>query len=101
MKKVVLSASMIVAAIIGVGFVSGKEVVTFFARFEIIGVLFALFAGVCFGLVVYYFLLKSSKINDVIFSQKTQNCTKTCEKPHQNMQNLQISVIFQKILMVV
>lgn len=101
MKKVILFTSIIVGAIVGVGFISGKEVVTFFARFGVIGLLFSVFAGVCFGVLIYYFSINNKNVSTLIYSKKPQNCVKTCEKWHQNNEKLQISVIFQKVLLCV
>ena len=100
MKKVINCCIVILSSIIGVGFVSGQELLVFFARFGLFGCVCSIFAGVLFGLAVAYFLYKPPKLASKTNFKKPQNLLKTSEKRYQNDKNIKISAIFNKVLLV-
>ena len=100
MKKILIGSLIICSSIVGVGFVSGKEVYNFFAAYGIVGFVFSLAASVAFGFVIYYFLNNAKDVDHLIFIKKPQNCVEKCEKPYQNGKNIKIIAIFNYLLKV-
>ena len=100
MKKVLQASLVLVSAIVGVGFISGKEVVTFFAKFGLVGLIFAVIASIIFGITIAYFLLKSNDIDKLLFCKKPQNSIKQSEKVAQNDKIYSINAIFKNLLLV-
>ncbi len=100
MKKVLQTSLVLVSAIVGVGFISGKEVVTFFAKFGLAGLIFAVIASIIFSITIAYFLFKSNDIDKLLFCKKPQNLIKQSEKVPQNDKIYSINVIFKNLLLV-
>ena len=61
--KVLTLIFMILGCFLGAGFVSGKEIATYFSKFGNYSVLAIIFAGVLFFLLIYLFLWLSNKTN--------------------------------------
>ena len=59
MKRAFAVAFSLVGTLVGVGFISGREIYSFFARFGVFGLISAVISSVIFGLAVYMFLAKS------------------------------------------
>lgn len=58
MKKAFVVAFSLVGTLVGVGFVSGREIYSFFARFGVFGLISAAISSVIFGLTVFCFWRK-------------------------------------------
>ncbi len=101
MKKIFNASLLILSSIIGVGFISGKEIYSFYARFGLSGLIFGMITGVLFAFCIVYFLNNSKNIEDIFYKEKTQNCEKLNEKCYQNDKNIKISAIFEKMLKVI
>ena len=67
MKKEFVVAFSLVGTLVGVGFVSGREIYSFFARFGVFGLISAAISSVIFGLTVFMFLAKSqaTQVSDI------------------------------------
>ena len=67
MKKAFVVAFSLVGTLVGVGFVSGREIYSFFARFGVFGLISAAISSVIFGLTVFMFLAKSqaTQVSDI------------------------------------
>ncbi len=78
MKGIFISAFSYVAALMGAGFASGQEIVTFFVVFEKFGIvgiaLSALLIGIFGGLVSEYAMLTSTGYNQIISELMSQRC---------------------------
>ncbi len=59
MKKALAVAFSLVGTLVGVGFVSGREIYSFYARFGVFGLISAAVSSAIFGLVVFMFLAKN------------------------------------------
>lgn len=65
MKKGITISLILMGAFIGVGFASGKELVTFFARFGKFAIFLALIAGLFFGLIVWLKIKTENSYNKI------------------------------------
>lgn len=65
MKKGITISLILMGAFIGVGFASGKELVTFFARFGEFAIFLALIAGLFFGLIVWLKIKTENSYNKI------------------------------------
>lgn len=82
-KKLLLNALAITGGIIGVGFASGKEVLSFFVKSGYIGLVFCLLAGCLFTVFSYMILTLEARKNhtsDKIWLNKKRNLTPNAVK---------------------
>lgn len=87
-KKAFFNALAITGAIVGVGFASGREVYSFFAKFGYLSLLMCFFAGLLFALICYLVLRLSYLDNsDLTINKKRKIEVSECEKPLRNDQN--------------
>lgn len=81
----------ICGGIVGAGFASGKEIVTFFARFGFISLFFCAVAGVLFALFSYFILIMQ-------FNKNCKNDAKTCKNSIKRMDSSDKNMIYTIIL---
>ena len=74
--------------------------VTFFAKFGLAGLIFAVIASIIFSITIAYFLFKSNDIDKLLFCKKPQNLIKQGEKVIKNDKIYSINAIFKNLLLV-
>ncbi|MBQ9314546.1 MAG: hypothetical protein IJ220_06095 [Clostridia bacterium] len=73
MKKVLKCAMIIVGTLIGAGFASGQEIVSFFNRFSTKGILGIVLSSILFGIITFLSIAISDKINEYDYKKIIKN----------------------------
>ena len=92
-KSLILSLS-IVGSIVGVGFITGKEILTFFCRYGSYSFLLCFIVSLLFGLFVYLITSRKVYINNIQINKKRKKYFKSAKNGIKTSNMLCFNAIF-------